>query len=270
MWVQGVVAISIAYSLLRCLHGLRTFLTGSVLDEQEVKMAEGVENEASVGSTLSSAGAAVKDSIVGSVHGLNDIGTEIVSLVSHTVSNTVRQTGDVATTAVTVAGEVVKGTMKTTEAVGTGLIGSSTTVGQSLVTGVRDVGSEVLALGRQAVQGTVTGVAEIGAEVGTVANNAMRGMVEITRETGGNVGAAARDAATGTLAAASEISHQAVKAVTGVLVDVVDGVKEVLGAVLPRPASPSATASQESPTTQGAVTEPRLLSGYQTTSGPEL
>lgn len=105
--------------------------------------------------------------------------------------------------------------------------------------------------------------------MGAVANNTVRGVVGHTRETAESVGTVARDAVGGTLTATSDLGHQAVQAVTGVLVDVVGGVKDVLGALLPRSASSAATTGQESPTVQGTVAEPRLLPGQQTTAGPE-
>jgi hypothetical protein len=80
--------------------------------------------------------------------------------------------------------------------------------------------------------------------VATVATSAVRGGVEAARETGGNVGEATQAAAQGALEAAGALSHTAVKAVTDVLVGAVEGVKDILGAVLPRTSSTTTTASK--------------------------
>src|SRR5438552_13102287 len=77
-------------------------------------MAEEMRTDAGVGENIGNAGAAVKDSIVGSVRGLHEIEAEIVSLVRHTLSDTVKATGAVASESVTVISDVMKGTVQAT------------------------------------------------------------------------------------------------------------------------------------------------------------
>ena len=85
-------------------------------------MAEEMRTDAGVGESMGNAGAAVKDSIVGSVRGLHEIEAEIVSLVRHTLSDTVKATGAVASESVTVMSDVMKGTVQATEEVAQGLL----------------------------------------------------------------------------------------------------------------------------------------------------
>ncbi len=100
-------------------------------------------------------------------------------------------------------------------------------------------------------------------------NNAGRGVIGETREAGGNFGVAAQAAATGTLQATSELSNTAVRAATEVLVSVVEGMKEVLAALMPKPAAgvPGADAepvSVTSPSSEESSTRRRPPSGRRT------
>ena len=58
---------------------------------------------------IGKAGSTVKEGIVGSLKGINEIEAEIVSLVRNTVSNTLQATGSVATEGVNVTKDVLKG-----------------------------------------------------------------------------------------------------------------------------------------------------------------
>jgi hypothetical protein len=80
----------------------------------------------------------------------------------------------------------------------------------------------------------------------------VHGGLAATREASGNIGAVAQAAATGTLQAAREFSNTTVRATTEVLVGVVEGGKEVLGALLPK--APSGTTEVADQAT--AITEP--------------
>src|SRR5712691_4076418 len=108
------------------------------------QMAEEVRTDAGIGESIGTAGTAVKDGIVSSLKGVQEIETEIVNLVRSTVSDTLQATGSMASETVTVVRDVVKGTLQATEEAGTGLIVSTTNVTQGLVMGARDVGGDVL------------------------------------------------------------------------------------------------------------------------------
>ncbi|HXX82137.1 MAG TPA: hypothetical protein VEI46_11350, partial [Thermodesulfovibrionales bacterium] len=54
------------------------------------------------GAGISKVGTSVKEGVVSSLKGINEIEAEIVSLVRNTVSNTLRATGSVANEAVTI------------------------------------------------------------------------------------------------------------------------------------------------------------------------
>src|SRR5208337_1859772 len=77
---------------------------------------------------IGKAGYAVKEGIISSLKGINEIEGEIVSLVRNTVSNTLRSTGSIAGEMVSVIKDVFKGAIQATEEVGTGLILSSKSV----------------------------------------------------------------------------------------------------------------------------------------------
>jgi hypothetical protein len=86
--------------------------------------------------------------------------------------------------------------------------------------------------------------------------------MEAARETGGNTGEAAQAAAQGTLEAAGTLSRAAVDAVTDVMVGVVAGVKDVLGAMLPRGALTTASGPSSSPLSTGpALTQQQDTQG---------
>ncbi len=99
--------------------------------------------------TMGEAGTAVKEGVVSSLKGINEIEAEIVSLVRNTVSNTLRATGEVATESVTITKDVVIGAIQATEEVGTGLILSTKSVAKGIVMGVSDVGGDVIIIASQ-------------------------------------------------------------------------------------------------------------------------
>ena len=79
--------------------------------------AETISGETSA-QDIGKAGSAVKEGVVSSLKGINEIEAEIVSLVRNTVSNTLRATGAVADEAVGITKDVVKGAIQATEEVG--------------------------------------------------------------------------------------------------------------------------------------------------------
>ena len=78
-------------------------------------------NEITYQEGIGKTGTAVKEGIISSLKGLNEIEAEIVSLVRNTVSNTLRATGEVAGESLSVTKEVLKGAITATEEVGTGV-----------------------------------------------------------------------------------------------------------------------------------------------------
>lgn len=102
-------------------------------------MAEEVQTGADLGESMGNAGAAVKDGIVGGLRGIHEIEAEIVSLVRHTLADTVKATGTVASESVTVLSGVMQGTMQATAEAGTGLVVST----KQVATGVLEATSEL-------------------------------------------------------------------------------------------------------------------------------
>lgn len=208
----------------------------STIAERRSVMAQSSETMSE--SVITSTGIAIKDGVVGGIKGINEIGTGLVDLVGNTLSGTLRTTGVVAKEGLSVAKDVVAGTGQTVADVGTGLTTNAKNVAKGVVTGVSEVGGDVLDVAQQTVKVVITGVADLGVMVGEVAGRAARGTVETTKEIGGNVGGLARSTVEGTLEAADAIGGAVVKTATHILVSVVEGVKEVLSAALPRAGAP--------------------------------
>ena len=84
------------------------------------------------------------------------------------------------------------------------------------------------------------GAAEVGGDVSVVARRSVEGAIEAGREIGANVEEMARAAVGGAVDAATSIGTTAARAVSEILVGVVEGVREVAGAAFPakRPATP--------------------------------
>ena len=84
----------------------------------------------------------------------------------------------------------------------------------------------------------------------------MDGVIEATKEVGGNVEEVAKVAVGGAIEAAGSIGNTAVRSVREMLVGVVEGVKEVASALLPK-GSGTASASGEGKT----PSEPEITRG---------
>src|SRR5208283_4107488 len=82
---------------------------------------------------LGRAGTAVKEGIVRSLKGLNEIEAAIVSLVRNTVADTLKLTADVAGMSIDLSAEVIKGAIKATEEVGAGLVLSTKSVTKGMI-----------------------------------------------------------------------------------------------------------------------------------------
>lgn len=78
------------------------------------------EEKETTGPELQKAGTTMKEGIVNSLKGINEVEAEIVTLARNTVSQTLRATGDVAKEGLSVTTDVVKGAIQATEEVGTG------------------------------------------------------------------------------------------------------------------------------------------------------
>jgi hypothetical protein len=73
-----------------------------------------------IGEGIGKAGTTVKEGIIGSLRGINEIEAEMVSLVRGTISNTLRATGAVTSESVDLVRDVVKGAIQATEEIGGG------------------------------------------------------------------------------------------------------------------------------------------------------
>ena len=82
----------------------------------------------SISEGIGSTGQTVKDGIIGSLRGLNEIEAEIVTLVRSTVANSLRATGDVSGQAVEITRDVMRGAISAAEDVGSGLSVSTMSV----------------------------------------------------------------------------------------------------------------------------------------------
>ena len=113
----------------------------------------GWETEQPPQEDLGRAGTAVKEGVVRSLKGLNEIEADIVSVVRSTVVDSLKLTADVTGMTLDMTSEVFKGAIKATEEVGTGLILSTKSVTKGIIMGVGDMGGDVMAVARSDRQG---------------------------------------------------------------------------------------------------------------------
>src|SRR5262245_6190623 len=193
------------------------------------------ENQSTVNGEgiLTNTGTALKEGVVGSLKGINEVEAEALHVIEQTAAGALNVTHTVAVDGLTAIKDVAGGMVQTLTDVGTGVTGGLKTVATSMVNGVNDVGSGVLTVGHHAARGMVSGAAEIGADVGMVAMTTAQGVVGATQLIGGSVGTLARSTVENTIDAVGTVGTSAVKTIAGVLVAAVVGVKAVLGAALP-------------------------------------
>ena len=108
-------------------------------EAEEERLGSTPESRAAARS-IGAAGTTVKTGIAASLRGIDEIETEIVSLVRNTVSNSIRATGAVGSEAVNITRDVVKGALAATEDLGTGLVVTTKSVAKGVALGVSDVG----------------------------------------------------------------------------------------------------------------------------------
>ena len=219
--------------------------------------------EATVGET----GATLKDVVLSSLEGINQIETQMVALVRNTVSDTLKATGSVADETLNVTKEVLRGIFNAAADVGTGLLLSSKSVAKGIVVGVSDVGGDLLSVAKQVVKETVKGAAEIGADVGQVARRTVEGILEAAGETGANVEDMAKATVCGAIEAAGSIGNTAVKAVSDFLVNAVESVKDIASTALADIASSLRQVSSTPPELQKAETAGIDIDFTQPTAG---
>jgi hypothetical protein len=164
----------------------------------------------------------------------------IVQRVRSTVSQTLQVIGEGVSDSVTVTRDGITAALQTTVEEAPGLCCAPSASPQGWGWGCVTVGGARLRVAQHAVQGTMAGAAEMGAEGATVVQRARRGVME-----------AAQSAPQETLEAAGTRRRTAVKAVTDVLIGVVEDGKDVLGAMLPRGASITASGLSSSPSSAG-------------------
>ena len=183
--------------------------------------------------SIGAAGTTVKTGIAASLRGIDEIETEIVSLVRNTVSNSIRATGAVGTEAVNITRDVVKGALAATEDLGTGLVVTTKSVAKGVALGVSDVGGDVISAASETARAAVNATSAVGGDTLMVAKHTLDGVVEATNETGGNAVETARAVASSAAEAVGGFGTTAVSSVRDILLSVVTGVKDVANAALP-------------------------------------
>jgi hypothetical protein len=126
------------------------------MSPQETKESKGV------GEMLGGAGTTVKEGVVGSLKGLNEIGTQIVNLAGNTMTDVLKATGSVANETINVSKDVFKGALKATEEVGTGLLVTTKDVAKGIILGVADVGGDVAQVAKAAAGGAIDAAGTLG------------------------------------------------------------------------------------------------------------
>lgn len=218
--------------------------------EEEAIMTEETTTSTVEGMTeggIGKAGTTVKDGIVGSLKGLNEIEAEIVTLVRSTVSSTLQVTGSVASEGVNVTRDVLKGALSAAEEVGTGITMSTKSVAKGILMGVSDVGGDLVSVAGTTIRGAVKGASEIGSDVAIVARRTADGILEATKEIGGNLEQVAKEVVSGAVEAAGAIGTTTVSTAKGLLVGVVEGVKEVVSAALPKAGASTREGEEKTP-----------------------
>ena len=104
--------------------------------------AEEVKGKGGVGETLGKAGTTVKDGIVGSLKGMQEIEAEIVNLTRKVVTDSLKATGSVAQETINVSKDVFKGAIEAADQMGTGLMESTKSVAKGILLAVKDVGGD--------------------------------------------------------------------------------------------------------------------------------
>jgi len=205
-----------------------------VAKEGRPAMSADETSSASTEGTLAEAGAVVRDSMVGSLKGIQEIETAAISVIERAAGDTFKAARTVAVDGVSAIKDVTNGALQALTDVGSGLAEGARRLSTDFMAGVSDVGGEILTTAHRTARGVVSGAAELGADVGTVARNTTLGVVGGAQEVGGNIGALLKTAAGGTVDAIQTIGTEAIKAASTLLVTAVQGVKDVLNAALPR------------------------------------
>lgn len=188
--------------------------------------------------SVAGVGQTVKEGVVETLKGLDEIESELIGLVRSTVSNALRASGAVAGDVVDVVREVVKSALSATSEIGCDAIVATKAVAKGAILGVADVGGDLIKASGETTRAAVEVASSIGADVGGVARRAVNGVTEAASEIGANVGGMAEAAARGALEAARDLGSTALETVTQLLVGAVQGVKEIAGAVLPAARKP--------------------------------
>jgi hypothetical protein len=176
----------------------------------------------------------IKDGIINGFGIIEQVEAGLVELARATVSDAIRATGTVANEGVSVAGDIVKGVVAAAREAGSGLLDGTKSIAKGIIIGVSEVGGDVVSAAGRTAKEAVKGASDVGADVALVARKAVDGIVEAAGEIGGNVNEVAKAAVGGAIEAAGSIGENAVSAVRGILMGVVNGVKDVAGAALPR------------------------------------
>ena len=125
---------------------------------------------------LGAAGGAVKDGMIRSLRGVNEIEAEMVSVVRSTVSDTLRATGSIADETVHVARDAILGALQATDQVGNGLVVTMKSVAKGVILGVSDVGGDAIQAASAITKAAVQGASELGSDIGLTARHAVDGV----------------------------------------------------------------------------------------------
>jgi hypothetical protein len=112
--------------------------------------------------TVGAIGTSVKEGVVQSLRGVDEVEAEAFNVVRDTVSNAIRTTGVVANDVITVTRDVARGAIQATEETGNQLLGATRNVAKEFVRDVTDVGTDVGTLASSAAEGVVNTAARLG------------------------------------------------------------------------------------------------------------
>lgn len=180
------------------------------------------------------AGHAVQQGVAASLSALETVEMQIAALARKAIVDTLDVSGGAAAGLTAVIEQVARGALAASEQVGTGMALSVRGVAKGIVAGVHDVGGDIVLAAFDTMRALIQVGATLGADLGIVARQAVGGILDAVAETGGDAGRIGTRAAEGAITAAGGISKMAVGTVRDVLVGIVGGVGQTIGAALPQ------------------------------------
>jgi hypothetical protein len=119
--------------------------------ESQAERPEATSTSPPIAGTVGAIGTSVKEGVVRSLRGVDEVEAEAFTVARDTVSNAIRTTGAVANDVITVTRDVARGAIQATEETGNGLLGATRNVAKEFLRDVTDVSTDVGTLAAVAI-----------------------------------------------------------------------------------------------------------------------